>query len=106
MIGASMVARSRARYLAPIALAAVIAGTYVVVHKGLTTKNTPSHHTSTTRKRARGKYARAKYYVIQQGDSMTSISAKTGIPLNVLEELNPSADPNSLQTGRRLRLRR
>jgi LysM repeat protein len=105
MIGAAMVRRSRARYLAPIALAAVIAGTYVVVHKGVNSKSTPAHHTGTTHKR-HGKYAHAKYYVIQQGDSMTSIASKTGVALNRLEELNPSVDPNSLQTGQRLRLRR
>jgi len=102
-----MVRRSRARYLAPIALAAVIAGTYVVVHARLTDKTTTTtsaqaHHTS----RVKRKYAKAKFYVIKPGDSLTSIAAKTGIPVATLEALNPNVDPNALQTSQRLRLRR
>jgi LysM repeat protein len=102
-----MVARNRARYLAPLALAATIAGTYVIVHNALTAKHTTTLSRSTAvRTRARGKFARAKYYAVQSGDSLTSIAAKTGVPLSALEALNPRVDPNTLQTGLRLRLRR
>ncbi len=100
-----MVGRSRARYLAPIALAAVIAGTYLVVHAGLTKKTTAPAH-SVKRHRARGKYAHTKFYVVQAGDSLTAIASKTGIAVTDLEAMNPRIDPNSLQTGQRLRLRR
>ena len=100
-----MVARNRARYLAPIALAAALAGTYIVVHAGLSAKH-QAHASSARRHAARGKYAQARFYVVQQGDSLTSIAAKTGVHVTQLEELNPSIDPNTLQTGRRLRLRR
>jgi LysM repeat protein len=55
---------------------------------------------------ARGRYARARFYTVQAGDSLTSIAAKTGISINTLEVLNPSANPNALQTGQQLRLRR
>ena len=75
---AAMAARKSARFLAPIALVAVIAGTYVIVHKGLTTKSTPTHHPA-SRHRPKGKYARKRFYVIQGGDSMTSIAARTGV---------------------------
>ena len=100
-----MVGRSRARYLAPIALAMVIAGTYFVVHTGLT-KKTTAHAHSAKRHRGRGKYAHAKFYVVQAGDSLTRIATKTGISVTTLESLNPHIDPNSLQTAQRLRLRR
>lgn len=100
-----MVGRSPARFLAPIALAAVIAGTYFIVHAGLTKKTTahaqPKHHAH-----GRGRYARATFYVVAAGDSLTRISSKTGIAVTDLEALNPHIDPNSLQTGQRLRLRR
>jgi LysM repeat protein len=101
-----MVARNRARYLAPIALAATIAGTYIIVHNALTAKQTTTQARTVARPRARGRFARAKYYAVQAGDSLTSIAAKTGISLTALEALNPHVDPNSLQTGQRLRLRR
>jgi LysM repeat protein len=101
-----MVARNRARYLAPIALAATIAGTYVIVHNALTAKPKTPHTRVVAPVRTHGRFARRKYYAVQPGDSMTAIAAKTGIPLTTLESLNPHVDPNSLQTGQRLRLRR
>lgn len=103
-----MVRRSRARYLAPIALAAVIAGTYLVVHTGLTHKSHASSSQSQARRpsRAHRKFVKVKLYVVQAGDNLTSIASKTGIPITTLERLNPRVQPNSLQTGQRLRLRR
>jgi LysM repeat protein len=102
-----MARRSRARYLAPIALAATIAGTYVVVHNSLSAKTkAPPPHVVVGPVRPHGKFAKNKYYAVQPGDSMTAIAAKTGVPLSTLESLNPHVDPNSLQTGQRLRLRR
>src|SRR5438874_3668234 len=101
-----MVARNRARYLTPIALAATIAGTYVIVHKTLTVKQTTSTSSSSQaptagRGRSHGKFARAKFYAVRRGDNLTSIAVKTGIPLTTLEALNPKVDPNSLQNGQR-----
>src|SRR5947209_2416330 len=101
-----MVRRSRARYLAPIALAAVIAGAYVVIHAGLSKKHPTAQAHHAGRHRGRGRYARARFYVVQPGDSLTSIATKTGIAVTSLEALNPNIDPNSLQTAQRLRLRR
>jgi LysM repeat protein len=43
---------------------------------------------------------------VQAGDSLSSISAKTGISVADLESLNPGIDPNALQTGQRLILHR
>ncbi len=105
MIAGAMLARSRGRYLAPIALVAVIAGTYLVIHQGLRSQPKSAAQHPRTRHHTRGRYARARHYVIQPGDSMTSISAKTGVALTTIESLNPGLDPNSLQTGGRLRLR-
>jgi LysM repeat protein len=101
-----MVRRSRARYLAPIALAAVIAGTYVIVHASLTHKHTSSQARAPRPSRARRKFEKVKFYVVRPGDSLTSIAAKTGVSVTTLEALNPKVDPNSLQAAQRLRLRR
>jgi LysM repeat protein len=101
-----MVRRSRARYLAPIALAAVIAGAYVIVHAGLTDKHATAQSQKARRKGRHGRYAHTRFYVVQAGDTLTRISSKTNIAVTRIEELNPNIDPNSLQTGQRLRLRR
>jgi LysM repeat protein len=101
-----MVGRSRARYLAPIALAAVIAGTYLVVHSGLTKKHAIAQSQAPRVHRKHRKFARVKFYTVKPGDSLTSIASTTGIPISTLESLNPRVDPNALQTGQRLRLRR
>jgi LysM repeat protein len=107
-----MVAKS-ARFLAPIALAAVIVGIYVIVHSSLA-KHAPSvTRTSasiTNSKRQGGRpHRRApKFYTVKSGDTLSQISARTNVPVVQLTTLNPalSATPNSLQTGQRLRLRR
>ena len=102
-----MLARNRARYLAPIALAAAIGGTYLVVQSGLKTKK-PAAQTQQLKRLspAHRRYARKRFYSVQPGDNLTSIARKTGVTLSTLEAMNPNLDPNSLQTGQRLRLRR
>jgi LysM repeat protein len=99
-----------ARFLAPIALAAVAAGTYLIVHSTL-----EGHHKAAIvqsrrvehgRRKARGRVAKPRFYVVQAGDSLSAIASKSGVSQAALEALNPTISPNSLQTGQRLRLRR
>jgi LysM repeat protein len=102
-----MVSRNPGRYLAPIALTAVIVAIVLVVQGGLGTTN---HHAPAPRAAQHAAASRhttpAKTsYVIQAGDSLSVISVKTGIPVPTLESLNPGVSPNALQTGQRLRLR-
>src|SRR5881227_3536275 len=101
-----MAARNRARYLAPIALAAAVAGTYLIVHNGLTAKQASTRTSTIRRAPGHGKFARRRFYAAQPGDNLTAIATKTGISLTTLEALNPHVDPNSLHSGQRLRLRR
>jgi len=102
-----MVARHRARYLAPIALAATITATYFVVQSQLSNKHSTTRaHLVHRRSRGQRKFASARTYVVQSGDSLSSISSKTGIPVPTLQALNPGVDTNALQIGQRLRLRR
>lgn len=104
-----MVARNRGRYLAPIALAVTITATYLVVHAALSDKGSSASSqvvlhptTSTTHKKA---VRPGATYRVRPGDTLSAISAKTGVPLPTLETLNPNINPNALQTGQRLRLR-
>jgi LysM repeat protein len=105
-----MVARSPARYLAPIALVVTIAGSYLIVQHG-TSDHRSAAAAQHPRSGGRGTAARnrgqpPKYYLVQSGDNLSAIAAKTRTSLATLEGLNPLLDPNSLQTGQRIRLRR
>lgn len=109
MIAHAMVAKV-ARFVAPIALAAVALGIYLIVDAGLATH---SHRaaTSTSALTPRPSPARrslipAKLYVVRPGDTLSAIAVRTHVPLPRLLSLNPAVSPNSLQTGQRLRLRR
>lgn len=104
--------RLLARLLALLALAAVAVGVYVIVHTTVLKPHSTVTRSQTTlrttgRHRHRAK-PRATFYVVKQGDTLSSIAARTHVALSRLTALNPSvsAPPYSLQTGQRLRLRR
>lgn len=58
-----------------------------------------------TRKAGDGKRKAVAAYVVQNGDTLTSIARKTGVPLRQIEELNPGVDPQILVSGEKLKLR-
>jgi spore germination protein YaaH len=99
-------ARNVGRYMAPIALVAVIVATVLVIRAGLdTTPHTAVAHTVDSAVLNVHAPPRRRFYVIRPGDTLSTISVKTGVSVPTLENLNPSVDPNALQTGQRLRLR-
>jgi LysM repeat protein len=104
--------RNPARYLAPLALAAAIVATYTIVHRGFLAKQTTTTTTaSAPQQQLTGLHrvpakAKAKFYVVRPNDTLSEISARTGVPMSVLESLNPAINPNALQPSQRLRLRR
>ncbi len=42
---------------------------------------------------------------MKSGDTLGSISEKTGIPVDKLQELNPQLDPQQLVSGQKIKLR-
>lgn len=96
-----------ARWLAPIALAAAALLTVMILaagggSTGASTSATPAAGaTTTTQVRKTG----AHYYTVRTGDTLTSISIDTGVPVATLQQLNPGLDTQALQPGQRLRLR-
>ncbi len=44
-------------------------------------------------------------YVVQNGDTLTSIAHKTGVSVVRIQALNPHVDPQILISGEKLRLR-
>ncbi|MGH2871568.1 MAG: LysM peptidoglycan-binding domain-containing protein [Solirubrobacteraceae bacterium] len=108
-----MLAKS-VRFLAPIALVAVALGVYLVVHSNLPRQHAGAAAQSTTTSRLVNGHRRTRHrartpriYVVKSGDTLSGISAKTGIGLSRLIQLNPwlGKSQNSLQIGKRLRLR-
>ncbi|HEX3978560.1 MAG TPA: LysM domain-containing protein [Solirubrobacteraceae bacterium] len=103
-----------ARFLAPIALAAVGVGVYLIVHSTIVhnaTTATQSSNSSVAKgppQKARKHRRLPKFYTVKSGDTLSQISSRTGVSVARLTDLNRSlsASPNSLQTGQRLRLRR
>jgi LysM repeat protein len=112
--------RSPLRFLAPVALVAFGIALLVVLSSsgGEDGSNTPSASerakdrdlgTSTKKKSKRRTSADGslptKTYTVKTGDTLGSISEKTGIPVEKLQELNPQLDPQQLTSGQKIKLR-
>lgn len=102
--------RNPARYLAPLALAAVAAVTYVIVHKAVThthASRPPLVQTTQSHTVTHGHHApaKAKVYVVKPDDTLSKIAARTGVSLSTLEALNPNVNPDALHPAQQLRLR-
>ena len=101
-----MEGRTRGRYLAPIALVGILVAIGLVVRGELQSNPrapaTPAISTSLSGTTTTG--PPPTFYTVKSGDSMSTIAAKTGVPVGQLEALNPAVDPNVLHLGQRLRL--
>lgn len=114
MIAAAMVGwRNPARYLAPLALAATIAATYVIVHHTVldkhsslsTTTSTTVQTVSHTSAGSHHSSATKRSYTVRPNDTLSDIARRAGVSVATLESLNPAVNPNSLHVGQKLKLR-
>jgi LysM repeat protein len=113
--------RSPARWLAPLALLAAALAVLVVLNSSRssdpptdTSAPIPSSTGTTPKRRRTGTPAgatgtttpgqRAKTYTVQTGDFLSTVSEKTGVPVERLRELNPGLDANSMTVGEKIRL--
>jgi LysM repeat protein len=110
-----MAARRPGRYLAPIALLAAAAAIALVVKDHVKPATHPATTTSTggslihSVRHSRHKsphHAARKSYTVKPGDTLSQISQATGVSVSVILRLNHGVNPNALQTGQKLRLRR
>lgn len=105
--------RPPSRWLAPLAIAAVAAAGYGIVNANRGTSGAGDGKSATTAPRRRGdagpKGATGakgpKTYRVRSGDTLSSISLETGVPLERITALNPRLDAQALQPGQRLTLR-
>ena len=98
------------RALAAIALLAGFAVSIVVVASALsggdsTEPRRQAPAGQVTSKGGEGKIETARAYVVQNGDTLTSIAAKTDVSVARLQALNPGVDPQILISGEKLKLR-
>lgn len=77
-----------------------------------TTRSGPVTHPSTaatpppgTTRKGATTISSAEFYTVVAGDTFGSISAKTGVPIAQIEQLNPGVSTNSLQVGQKLRVK-
>ena len=87
-------------YVAPILLLVLVA---VVAGVVLTDPfRSSAHHAATA---SHGPALKLPpYYVVRNGDTLSQISARTGLSLTQLEAFNPQIDPENLLPGQRLNL--
>ena len=111
--------RSPLRFLAPVALVAFGIALLMIVSQsnGGDGNDTPSaseqekardlgaSDRKPKKKRGGDSALPTRTYTVKQGDTLGSIAAKTGIPVEKLQELNPQVDAQQLVTGQKLKLR-
>jgi len=97
------------RYLAPAAFLLVATVAVLLVLSGLRSGHNPRHDSApparTTTTVARTVTVTKRYWVVRAGDTFGVISARTGVPLATLQQLNPNVKPTALFIGQRIRLR-
>jgi LysM repeat protein len=107
-----------ARFAAPAAFLLALTVAVLLIRSGIngggtttTTERGPVTHASTAATPPPGTTRKAtttlagSFYTVESGDTFGSISAKTGVPIAELEQLNPSVSSNSLQVGQKLRVK-
>jgi LysM repeat protein len=97
--------RSPFRFLAPGALLAAIVAVLLVVSAG-GDEEEPTAPSAATRTSTTAAEPRRAFYRVRAGDSLAAIASRFGVSVERLTELNPEIDPQVLQAGQRLRLRR
>jgi hypothetical protein len=104
-------ARNPLRFLAPIALIAAALLFLIAIVGAIGGGEEEPTGTEATGEVDRGGESRDRggrntpeTYEIQEGDTLDSIAADTGVSVEEIQELNPDLDPQSLIAGQELQL--
>ncbi len=102
---------SPARLLAPVALVIfALAVALIVLGSGggdsaESDKTTGGERSSTTTtQRAGRRRKRPTTYTVKPGDTLGAIGEKTGFDVDILQQLNPALDPQTLTAGQKIKL--
>ena len=95
-----------ARIFAILALAVAVVVVVVVIASGVDDdSSTNGKHGSHQAKKHVRPQTKAASYVVETGDTLTSIAHETGVPVASILALNPEVDPQILIAGEKLKLR-
>ncbi len=100
-----------ARIFAVLALAAAVAAVLVVVSGAFEDDTRPQGRNGAAQQQQQAKQKadrpelKAATYEVKPGDTLTRISARSGVPVQELIALNPEVDPQILIAGETLKLR-
>lgn len=102
-----------ARVLAPVALVVcAVLFLFVIATSGgggdekkADSDQTQAQSTPTKKSKPKPKKATGSTYTVKTGDTLGSISEKTGVNVEQLQELNPQLDPQSMVAGQKLKIR-
>jgi LysM repeat protein len=119
--------RTPARFLAPLALIAVLVVFLSIVSGsggggatnsgGSSSSTTTAQTTTTTSSKTKRKSAKTRSrsgksstnggstYTVQVGDTLGGIADKTGVPLSRIQTLNPNVDPHAMVAGQKIKLK-
>ncbi|HEX5909473.1 MAG TPA: LysM domain-containing protein [Thermoleophilaceae bacterium] len=104
--------RSPVRLLAPVALVLTfLAFAFVVLSSREDNDAAPASDTSTAPKSdtqastAPKPKPKPATYTVKAGDNLGSISEKTQVPIETLQELNPELVPQALVSGQKIKLK-
>ncbi|MFN8159513.1 MAG: LysM domain-containing protein [Solirubrobacterales bacterium] len=99
--------KAPSRVLAILALLAAVAAVVLVVGAATGGGGSPKGHGGQTRNVKHSKPHRStpRFYVVKSGDTLTLIAQRTGVPVAVIQRLNPEVDPLTLAEGEKLKLR-
>jgi LysM repeat protein len=93
-------------------IAAVLALVGAVIVIAVVVSTAPSgsdskgqHHHQHHAQKEKQPRTQAKTYTVQNGDTLTAIAHKTGVPLSEIMALNPGVDPQILNSGEVLKLK-
>lgn len=96
-----------ARIVAALALVGAVLVIVVIVGAAMNedSSSREQRNERPAKQQQKKKRTEAKTYTVQNGDTLTAISHKTGIPVAEILALNPEVDPQILIAGQTLKLR-
>ena len=105
--------RSPLRLLAPVSLVIFGVAFFAIILSSGSGDGGGSASSQTAPRKARGgthagssRQVRTRgSYTVKTGDTLAGIAARTGVPVERLQELNPELDPQALVSGQKIRLR-